>query len=104
MVKAKNPERFKELKKEIKTMMKDYFNKWRILDMIKMIKGYDNRILRHFVVEKALRYYGTKALRKAIRHKGNRAIRIFKNHYWQNFTNTNFITNLVPYCLSALVP
>ena len=82
-------------------MMKDYFNKWR---MLKMIKDYDNWILRHFVVEKALGQEGTKALRKAIRHKGNRAIRIFKNQYWQNFTNTNFITNLVPYCLSALVP
>ena len=39
-------------------MMKDYFNKWRIFEMI---KGYDNRILRHFVVEKALGQEGTKA-------------------------------------------
>ena len=40
-------------------MMKDYFNKWRIFEMTKMINC-TNWILRHFVVEKALGQEGTK--------------------------------------------
>ena len=127
----------------------DAFEIKEVKPTIKMIKDYDNWILRHFVVEKALGQEGTKALRKAIRHKGNRVIRklkglrlewlngrralrqnctkivtalrlsqrnmfvrsttralgnILKSQCRQKSNGTNFLTNLVPYYPSALVP
>ena len=58
---------------------------------------------------KATRHEGMKAIRsimnkKALGQYGTRALGKFKNQYWQNLTNTNFLKTLLPYCPSILLP
>ena len=54
------------------------------------------------LIQKALRQEGNMAIRSIINKKalGNNNI----NQNWQEFTNTNFIKILLPYCPSILLP